>query len=344
MKIYVIGFGGYGENPVIFDLYGCENINIIEDALVQGEYSDVFVQGGYSGLIQRIYRAYGERKERIIYKQLWQILRRIPLVQDIFYSCFKFSKVEFKKEEKNIILLCCTGFCMGYTRQYLEWVKKRIPNAYYVLYHYDPTDMFFRNLYKDKTVLELFDKVYNINKQDCRKYGHTYWPLLYSKMEINEINPNSNYNLYFCGFGADRITLLEEIGKICRQKEIKYRFINFYFDKKQYEGIECIEKPITYKENLQNVMMSDCILELMHNNYDNQTLRYCEVVVYNKKLLTNNEKIREYPYYNEKYMRVFRDISEIDWQWLSEKTVVNYGYKDDFSPIKLIENIVEGVR
>lgn len=62
-----------------------------------------------------------------------------------------------------------------------------------------------------------------------------------------------------------------------------------------------------------------------------------EAVCYNKKLLTNNSQTTEYPYYNSEYMKCFKKVEDIDIEWLTDLKPVNYNYKGDFSPIKLID-------
>ena len=37
------------------------------------------------------------------------------------------------------------------------------------------------------------------------------------------------------------------------------------------------------------------------------------------------------PYYDERYMKYFRTVEDIDTSWIKEKVVVDYKYKGDFS-------------
>ena len=70
-----------------------------------------------------------------------------------------------------------------------------------------------------------------------------------------------------------------------------------------------------------------------------QSLRYFEAIVYNKKLLTNNPEVVELPYYDERYMRVFESIEDIDVDWVKAIEKIDYKYKGEFSPLGIIEYI-----
>lgn len=298
--------------------------------------------GGGKECLGKIYRAYCQRKERIVYKQLWDFLRKFPLFQNWFYSLFALSEIEFENNVENIILLVNSGLVNGYTHQYLTWLKKRIPNVHFILYMMDPIDIFFKSICDDKSVLEVFDIIYNINKMDSIRYGHKYWPLVLSKKEVTQ-NGKIDNSLYFCGWGKDRVKELQKIYYECNKRDIRTNFKVLYSLNEKFDGIEIIEEPIDYEENLKNILESGCMLELMHHGYDNPTQRYPEAVLYNKKLLSNNESIIKFPYYNSNYMRIFHDVEEIDWEWLSKEEEVDYNYQGDFSPIMLIEDILKSI-
>lgn len=90
-----------------------------------------------------------------------------------------------------------------------------------------------------------------------------------------------------------------------------------------------------YEEVIQSVVNTNCILEVMQDNQEGATLRYLEAVVYNKKLLTNNKSITTFPFYNPQYMKIFETVDDIDINWIKNQDVVDYGYKDEFSPKRL---------
>lgn len=69
------------------------------------------------------------------------------------------------------------------------------------------------------------------------------------------------------------------------------------------------------------------------------SLRYMEAVCYNKKLLTNNDDVVTYPFYDPRYMKIFHTLTDIDLDWLKMDIDVEYHYNGEFSPIRLIKSL-----
>lgn len=70
----------------------------------------------------------------------------------------------------------------------------------------------------------------------------------------------------------------------------------------------CIRYPkkrLDYEDVLDYVSQTNCIIEIVQNDTAGPTMRYSEAVFYNKKLLTNNKNIVNFPFYNSNYMKVF---------------------------------------
>jgi hypothetical protein len=87
-------------------------------------------------------------------------------------------------------------------------------------------------------------------------------------------------------------------------------------------------------------MKTNCILEVVQNNQAAVTLRTLEAIYYGKKLLTNNKNIKKYSFYNPKYIQVFSDVNEIDFDFVKKKIDVRYEYHNECSPINLLKYIV----
>ena len=96
---------------------------------------------------------------------------------------------------------------------------------------------------------------------------------------------------------------------------------------------------IPYEDVLSSISNTNTILEIVQGNQSGPTLRYFESVSYNKKLLTNNENVTRFPYYDERYMRIFKKPEDIDYKWVKDKEYIDYHYNGDFSPIYMINRI-----
>lgn len=331
VNYYVIG---YPPNEVgyryIADLANMENVVVIRNIY-------------YNKIYKKLYDFYAPRKERFYMKIINPIIHSIVFKRLFYGRCYSLSRISFRKDTINCILMINSGFCYGYSKQYMEYIRTMVPNAYLVLYQMDPTDKFYTMLYKEK-VFDMFDLVYNINKEDADRYQQEYWPLVCSMDNGFEQEKKIPYDIYFCGFGTDRSALMSKMYLEARTKDVRTKFLAYYFRPLNYEGVEDICEQMSYQQNLKYISESNCLLEIMHDDYDNQTLRYGEAVMYNKKLLSNNKKITTYPFYNEKYMKVFESIEDIDWEWIKRREDVEYHYHNEFSASLLIQDIDERIQ
>lgn len=104
-------------------------------------------------------------------------------------------------------------------------------------------------------------------------------------------------------------------------------------------GLKYLNSKISYPQVVSRVKSSNCVLEVLQTNQKAQSLRYFEAIAYNKKLLTNNPGIVELPYYDDRYMRAFKNIEDIDVDWVRAREKIDYKYKGEFSPLGIIEYI-----
>ena len=77
----------------------------------------------------------------------------------------------------------------------------------------------------------------------------------------------------------------------------------------------------------------------MDGKQEGVTLRTMEAICYNKKLLTNNQSMKESKFYKTGNIQVFKTIDEIDADFVMRKDKVDYNYEGEFSPIHLLEHI-----
>lgn len=95
-----------------------------------------------------------------------------------------------------------------------------------------------------------------------------------------------------------------------------------------------------YEEVLACVLKSNVIIEILQEGQSGPSLRYFEAVCYNKKLLTNNEDIVNFPYYNDGYMKIMKSPDDIDIDWVRRREAVDYRYRGDFSPLNLLQVVL----
>lgn len=191
----------------------------------------------------------------------------------------------------------------------------------------------------------MFDSVMTFDPDDAKKYNIELCSTPYSKIGMNKIE--ECVQLYFCGSNAGRMYALYLIWLNARKRnvEIKYDLVGCQDFKQFFEsdpGICFYETHVEYSQLLREMQKSSCILDITQLDQSGFTLRPYEAVVYNKKLLTNNKRIFRFRFYDERYMRYFEQIDDIDWDWLRETIRVDYGYKGEFSPKTLLQRMEVG--
>ena len=155
-------------------------------------------------------------------------------------------------------------------------------------------------------------------------------------MRTNVSETATKSDIYFIGrdkgrkdFLIDLFNILSDNGCVCDFT------INGVEKNAVVQGVKT-GRGILYNQVIQEIQSTNCILEVIQQGQNGVTLRYYEAVCYNKKLLTNNADIVNYPFYNPEYMKVFTKLEDIDVKWIKEQVDVNYKYNGEYSPINLV--------
>lgn len=235
-----------------------------------------------------------------------------------------------------------------YSKEVLERMKNMNKKIKFHMFFMDPSTIFASENAMKVIDSKLFDNVFTVDKEDAKNNGWKYWPTPYSK--ITE-NMKAEYDIYFCGATKSRHNQLIGLIHYFDKNLVKYKMDVFYIRKKeknldkllQVMDVEGIEHMKTYEQTINEMIHASCILEIVTEGQSATfTLRCYEAVIYNKKLLTNNKKIFEFPYYDSRYMKYFENVEDIDIGWLKKDIGVNYKYQGDYSPLKLLEEIRNG--
>jgi hypothetical protein len=195
----------------------------------------------------------------------------------------------------------------------------------------------------------LFEHVFSNNPSDCTKYG---WEQIFTPYSLipDITTPCINYDLYWGGFIKRRENMLCNILKLCDKKDVNWLMdvspageiptILEPFSRRKNMVVRKVSEMIPYPEMLKNTLQSNCILDIVSTQDQPITVRTYEAVAYGKKLLTNNRKILDFPFYNEDQIQYFEDTEQIDFNWVKQIVEVKTKYNNEFSPIHLLEKIL----
>lgn len=206
----------------------------------------------------------------------------------------------------------------------------------------DPVDAPYPTATRAKELITQisFDRVLTFDPRDAERYGWEYVYTLYSQFPVERVAQTSD--LFYIGGVKDRLPACLELLKQAEQRGADFCLKLLGTNAKQQEQLPAtavLTKPLPYPETLSWLLGTNCILDMTQPGQAGITLRYYEAVVYNKKLLTNNPNIVHLPGYDPEKMRVYDDITQLDWDWICEKNTTSRPYDGQFSPLHLLSRL-----
>lgn len=276
-----------------------------------------------------------KKEEKIYYKhftpKMWLPFRSI-------WNKRYFNNKFDKNDEIYFILYSIPNGVYNYG--IVKYLKRKYKNSKVILFLNDLVDKNYKTQ-KDKKVLNQFDAVLSFDYNDCKKYGFYNHPLVYSKPEKTE-NDNEDIDVYFCGKDKNRLDLIMKAFHYLKSKGLKCLFLiqGVPQEKREsIEGLEYLDKFMPYEQNLEYLKKSKCVLEIMQEGGNGYTLRTCEAVAYNKKIITNNKILKEAEFYNENMITFFDNVTDINISFIKEEKK-SYFDNNYFSPVKLLDKVL----
>lgn len=200
---------------------------------------------------------------------------------------------------------------------------------------------------KFRILSNIWDHIYTFDPLDAKTYGFIYRGFnYYSKQELPILKFPTEDAYFIGGIKGNREETINALYRSITSYGGKCNFNVMVYKNQTYEKIDGIHyilgnwKP--YEEILKNVVNCNTIIEILQDGQSGASLRYFEAVCYNKKLLTNNSNIKSFPFYNEHYMKVFKNAKDIDPEWICQRIPIDYHYQNEFSPKKLLQEYMHG--
>jgi hypothetical protein len=284
-----------------------------------------------SKIVMFIYKAHCCRFSNLLFnlpgKSIWWYNRR-----EIFRS---------KKSYKNILFFATALEFLEDKKLYRK-LKNKYPDSHFYIFIWDTIkkdDDGIWNIYQTIQQSGIFEQVLTFDKNDAEKFGWLPCLCYYSKRDIAPEEITSD--LYFIGKISNgreyRFPIVNECHRLLSQKGLCATFKLLGNSQTDRRGIQFIDQPIEYMHTLHDIQYCNCILEIVKEGQAGPTLRYFEAICYNKKLLTNNSAVVDLPFYDERYIHVFKTVSDIDIDWVARREPVDYHYDGCFSPVHMVE-------
>lgn len=197
-------------------------------------------------------------------------------------------------------------------------------NATFVLYMWDSLS----NFPDSQKLLKCFDKCFSFDIDDCKNFNLNFLPLFYYDEDgyFQYQNKEKFYDYAF--IGTIKKGKFEHILSVFSQldhngfKSYKYlylqsRLVYFYYKLKYKEFKKAKMSMFKYKR-LSNTRCADLlcrahiVIDIPMKNQTGLTIRVFETLSKGQKLLTTNQNIRNYDFYNENQIYIY-DGSRIDF-------------------------------
>ena len=244
------------------------------------------------------------------------------------------------KEKKDNICFVLFSDCLRLEEDgFFDVLRDKFPSCKIVLFFQDLVSKDKRKQDFLKYKRDEVDLIYSFDNNDANEYNLLFHniPYSYSKQGVNY---ELEYDITFVGQAKDR---LEQIYKCLfyfnsLNIQVHFYLIGVSYEEKLYvPNVEYVSW-MPYKDYLQIVLKSKCILEVMQHGGNGNTIRVPEAIALNKLLLSNNVKLSSNPFYDSKYMRIFDDISKVDiLGFLNQEA--NYSQSDIITPCRFLHDI-----
>jgi hypothetical protein len=209
-----------------------------------------------------------------------------------------------------------------------ETLQQRNPNVKKILFLYDNIDGHFQL----DSFFKYYDKIFSFDMKDCNKYNLNLLPIYWVPSESNEKIKYDIFGLASLRYESqDRIVVFEKLKKMAKENTLReYIKLVYSTDQNKYYyaikyivlrilGKKCFtmrelrtndlfaEKSINPDDFRKVIQQSKVILDTQNSYQDGLTARFMWALGLGKKIITTNENVKRYDFYNEKQMFVLKD-------------------------------------
>ncbi len=239
-----------------------------------------------------------------VFKKMGKYKRYISLihVQKLKLPKMDFWYGEWKKRLK--IYSTVIVFDRNYNWDIVNFIHSINRKCRIIVWYWNPIEKIERLPLKYRS----FCEEWSFDKDDCKKYILNYNNQFSFKKIFNagENVKGDVSDFYFVGMDKNRAELLMKIKSRSERIGKKVNFI-IVKDKTSLKNGCIYSQPIDYLSNINNLFNTKTIVELVQNGQSGLTVRCVEALFAKKKIITNNECIKEYDFYHPNNIFILED-------------------------------------
>jgi len=212
-------------------------------------------------------------------------------------------------------------FDSHYSKEIVDYIKKINPTSKIIFY--------FWNIIDEKSIYRLddsqIDEFWTFDKLDAEKYSLGFNPQFYTS-NISLQKHNITTDILFVGQDKNRSEIIK---KLAYQADDNNLNSEIYITENN-------KNIFSYSKYLNKVSQSNAILDIVKQNQTGLTLRCMEAMFFGKKLITNNQEIVNYDFYNPQNIFIYgkdsikelRDFIYSPLIEISSDIIMNYDYSN----------------
>lgn len=280
--------------------------------------------------------------DRVCYYVFHSIFSRYfpEFIKKIFYS-----HLAGLNSPKNSIYVISRGDRLFWEKGFLKYVKKKRPDIILCAWILD-----LLSLHPVEYQLDLLNNYYDYtityDSGEAAKYGFYYIETPYTGIEKDTSNNSILYDVVFVGkskisLDETRYNTIISVFKYLKANGLKPRFyITDVPEEFQISDSDIVyNHPLTYCEIIQLDLQSRCILDVPQKDEVGTTLRIFEAIKYDRKFIFCNPNLKNHKYYDERYMKFFNKVEEIDISFICENISIQYDNKELLSVNYFIDSL-----
>lgn len=178
--------------------------------------------------------------------------------------------------------------------------------------------------YLDK-LNQMYEVVFAFDPMDARNFNFSYSPLIYDADD--SINASEEISgVFYVGQAKDRFKLLIDIFERLKMLNIRrdFHIVNVSDAGKVHSDEIKYNKYITYDDAVKKIKSHSCLVDVIQGNSEGLTIKVCEAVCYNKKLITTNKHVVDYPFYDSRFILVIDKPEDISKEFFENNIYVEY--------------------
>ena len=300
------------------EIYECENVRVYEGAFEGSE------------LLKKLFH----------YHWAYSVNRRVCLPLKSIW----FRKM-YRQDFKNDLPLCFVYMgsnSIRYDGGFCDYVRRASKENRQVVLCQDLIGK--KTNYDYSLIRDKMDLCITYDKEEAKRYGIQYFQeTTFSKLIPEPAQAEFEQDVYFLGAAKDRLPKILSVHRVLTEAGLKCKFLIAGVPKEQQvegEGI-VYTTGIPYKENLENVVRSKCVLELIQGDSVDITTRALEAIAYRRRLITDCQ-ICDPAYFNEGQLLIISDPETIDPAFVrAELDPEAYPPRLDLDPLKRLYFIQE---